>query len=653
MKKWVIAAALLGLAGLLRFGPVPAFARGETVSADAVSTGAGTPDATIGSRDWGSSVEFGGTRAAPATPASAHGWAIVPEPAMGQFALVHIPPRSAGQITGEERAAPAGSIRLAARFRDRPAFLAAADHRVYVVFDDARRTAKPAPRRVVSLAAFPARFGDAWISEPSGGGTQPQPQLASDGTLLGFAMSALGPTALLATEREARFEVLTSGGWRRLAVPEAISLSALKSDRGPIERLLGVEGELLVIEPGERGITVHRATLALVPVKTQRPDTSDSATSPGDDRERGIGGISSVGQIKNLLGSSAELALRATWTREELPPVDFGDGGAANTRLIVSGGRLIAHHFRAPGTVDIGAVLGSGVWPFLSVPEVPSEYALATLDKLGRGVLLWSVPADESPEASPAPGSGPLAGLPAVRQGVTEFSLTTGAVFYSGPPVSAVPISASEFRLMVVLMLGVMVVVLVFVLRPGPEQQIMLPRDAAMAEPGRRLLAALIDVAIALAIASRAWNIPFAELLVPINWFTTEGVYAITTALVSGIVFCAVGESLFGRTPGKLLAGCEVIACPVAGVVPASASGTPMSGSLRRGGGPETDGREDDRDEQRLSLPRALARNVIKWLLPPVAMIALVDPSLRHRGDVLARAAVVVRFNPDAEDDSR
>ena len=43
-------------------------------------------------------------------------------------------------------------------------------------------------------------------------------------------------------------------------------------------------------------------------------------------------------------------------------------------------------------------------------------------------------------------------------------------------------------------------------------------------------------------------------------------------------------------------------------------------------------------------------RNTVKWCLPPAASLALLEPTGRHRGDLLAGAVVVVRTEPDADD---
>jgi hypothetical protein len=45
-----------------------------------------------------------------------------------------------------------------------------------------------------------------------------------------------------------------------------------------------------------------------------------------------------------------------------------------------------------------------------------------------------------------------------------------------------------------------------------------------------------------------------------------------------------------------------------------------------------------------------LIRNVVKWGLPPVAMVGMLDPVGRHRGDLLAMTAVVIEGEPDEDE---
>ncbi|MFN9977943.1 MAG: hypothetical protein ACK58T_49355, partial [Phycisphaerae bacterium] len=100
------------------------------------------------------------------------------------------------------------------------------------------------------------------------------------------------------------------------------------------------------------------------------------------------------------------------------------------------------------------------------------------------------------------------------------------------------------------------------------------------------------------------------------------------TLATIGVVIGTLTEWLFGRTPGKLITDCEVVAI-VAGAEKPQNTGV---GS-------------------RPSLASSLIRNCVTWFLSPVAILALFDDSGRHRGDQIARAAVVVEIRGEDEVD--
>ena len=113
---------------------------------------------------------------------------------------------------------------------------------------------------------------------------------------------------------------------------------------------------------------------------------------------------------------------------------------------------------------------------------------------------------------------------------------------------------------------------------------------------------------IACVIGTAAWGLP---------------VRVLATVLVLLVLQGGVSEWLFGRTPGKLMTGCAVI-----GARPHPETGMPMG----------------------LGLSRAMVRNMLKWLAPLVAIVGLLDPSRRHRGDQWSGSVVVERLPDDAED---
>ncbi len=82
-------------------------------------------------------------------------------------------------------------------------------------------------------------------------------------------------------------------------------------------------------------------------------------------------------------------------------------------------------------------------------------------------------------------------------------------------------------------------------------------------------------------------------------------------------------EAFFGRSIGKMLMGIELIAAATSGPEAAQPMKVPFH--------------------------RCFLRNLIKWCLPPVAMIGLLTATGRHRGDEFSRAAAVVRYEEEDE----
>jgi uncharacterized RDD family membrane protein YckC len=175
-----------------------------------------------------------------------------------------------------------------------------------------------------------------------------------------------------------------------------------------------------------------------------------------------------------------------------------------------------------------------------------------------------------------------------------------------------------------------MVVVVAVVLRPEPlGPALTLPKGVQLAEPGRRVIGAAIDLLIAAAVAAAMLGVPVSQLLtVNVLFGESGGVEAMLLILGVGFGLTTLGDGLFGRSIGKAITGCEVV-CPGAAV-------------------PGSDGTVEPR-LVRPSLWRAALRNLVCWSLPPVAMWGLANPDHRHRGDIAAGTAVVVRVEEETE----
>jgi hypothetical protein len=322
-----------------------------------------------------------------------------------------------------------------------------------------------------------------------------------------------------------------------------------------------------------------------------------------------------------LLGDETGLVLirghkdgSAWWGRDEgggwrgatgrLPP-DALPVGLFRGRIILIG----------PGTGEATrAVLladASGVEPIATIAmpgsEASSGVGVAVLpDQGGRIALVWG----EAIEARPG-----------FAHRIREVSLATGRTLADGPVERVMPVSAREFRLLAAWLIMVLVVSLFIVLRPIDDRTpVVLPEGLALAGPGRRFAATVIDLAVCAIPIARVWGVSVPDILTGgILLAPGEDWTAMPAVLGMGAVYGTLMEALFGGTIGKLVLGCRVIRA--AGIAP---------GRVRWVG-----------------MPGCFGRNLIKWVLPPVAALAALDPSGRHRGDLVARAVVVIRVEPD------
>jgi len=119
------------------------------------------------------------------------------------------------------------------------------------------------------------------------------------------------------------------------------------------------------------------------------------------------------------------------------------------------------------------------------------------------------------------------------------------------------------------------------------------PEGYALASGLRRAAATSVDVLFWLAITSLVWTVPIAEIVDPFTpGFRREGVWPGLSALSALAISGGLSEALSGRTLGKMLLGVRVA----------------VSGGSRP------------------SIVRSLARNVIKYACPPLALLSLSVP---------------------------
>jgi len=166
------------------------------------------------------------------------------------------------------------------------------------------------------------------------------------------------------------------------------------------------------------------------------------------------------------------------------------------------------------------------------------------------------------------------------------------------------------------------------VIMPDRHDSMRIPEGFALADPGRRLLATMIDVGLLVVLMSELFDVDPSEIFTLGVLIRPGNAWLVIPAtMLAGVLVMSFFEWLMGATPGKLLIGVRVVRAE--------------SGAM-----------------QRPLLWSALVRNTIKWTLPPVTALALVDPEMLHRGDRASRSVVayplpegpVVEDETDSED---
>ena len=246
---------------------------------------------------------------------------------------------------------------------------------------------------------------------------------------------------------------------------------------------------------------------------------------------------------------------------------------------------------------------GPGLVGQLARVEIAGEPVGVTPVSGGRRLAAMTVVRD--------PGASGAA-EPAARWEMVEMSLVSGRELYRGPLRHPTLEIANEVRWLSLMMMGMTVCVLFYLLRPSGEVgEVRLPAGVALAPPGRRVVAGMIDAALLAGLVQVALGVPIADMVLLLPMLETPGgLLALTAWAVGGAAYGTLAEWLFGRTLGKLLVGIRVVSV--------------------------------DAKRDRVGLMRSGARNVFRWVLMPWALFGLGSPGLRHRGDVLAGAAVVV-----------
>ncbi|MFO0856128.1 MAG: hypothetical protein U0640_02080 [Phycisphaerales bacterium] len=246
---------------------------------------------------------------------------------------------------------------------------------------------------------------------------------------------------------------------------------------------------------------------------------------------------------------------------------------------------------------------------------------------------------------------------PWTRLGYAMISTSTGRMIESGPLTLISPVTRHDYRMIGVLVAWVIgLIALVLIRPPKAEYQLSLPEDISLAEPLRRLVAGMIDLGLAMTLGGIAAGNSLGDLVmldISDLLTTQQGHITLLAMLAVGFVSGSFGEFMFGRSPGKAIAGCFVVKVG-SDVVRANERTSERANEAGAGSGSGAGGRKASRDGDEIelmfpSLPEAMLRNFIKWFLPPAALAGVWREAGRHRGEQYTGTAVVVPVEEDEE----
>lgn len=356
------------------------------------------------------------------------------------------------------------------------------------------------------------------------------------------------------------------------------------------------------LTPPPTDLSSRVAGVQLVP--STSPDRREARARLAVVRPEGVIELWALSARRGAEDKTLELSWTAVGERRLSAPISIAD--AAKLDLFESGGVLLACR-RAGDELLIEALDPTGPSALQRLASPGAMTAAIPLDGVARVAILGV-----TPPAPQATTTNPTVGI-------LEVSAWTGRVLFQGPPQRAGPVTPGDVRLLVAILFGLSAVVLALVLRGGADESFSLPDGFALASPRRRLAATSLDAFAVLAVSMRLMGSSIGEALTPEGILSSTTWTAAAVAIGMGLLMSVVCEAAFGRTPGKFLMGCEVL-------------------GLRPGPNSQSAGPD---------VRAAAVRNLVKWLAPPVAALALLDPSGRHRGETLSRTAVVVRIEDE------
>lgn len=508
-------------------------------------------------------------------PGEEHGWVVTPSTLSSEWGLWHIPPR--GGADGAED----GALRILDSLERKPAAVAAARGRVWLAFAG---SGNRAGYGMLTAAVRRGAIDGTWFSG-AGGRLAASAFLVTRGRLVGMTAGERGPIALV-QETDGSFMLawLERGRWLWANGPTIVS--------DPPPQAVGVlEGGEVVLAAFDSGqLHLWNATL---------PEAEIAA----DDFE--LVDPDAILDLANRAEAQDATPANISWSARSFRVADVHPQATVDAGPISIGDRIV-----------LALAAGERAW-VLEMDDASARTiyetqagGLALLAATRRGVVIRM--ADDAQSSQ---------GRAATRVMLEEFSLDTGRRFFLGAAVFDGPISPSDIRILLVLMVLVSASLLLFVVRTSRETApYAAPQGCVLAPAMPRLLAGVADGFLVLMLGGEA------SRLLPEGWLAIRvGADALdfgplVLALVIGLLAGTLLETFTGRTPGKLIFGVFVSRNGIQDghAVPASRPG----------------------------LGSSLARNAVKWLLPLVALAGLMSPMLRHRGDAISGLGVVGQAAP-------
>jgi len=539
-----------------------------------------------------------------------HGWLVLREslPVIsgaggGQKSILfHVPARTGA---GEDLH---GVVRTATVFEQPAARLAWWRNRVYIALEEEEaKPGSPSTRRVLSMSAI-RQVGAGYEYVPHG---RAEVLAAMEGgaDLVGFAATPAGPVAFV-RERGAggaggavSMWCLFGPAWVRGVAPWEVADVAARS-------------------PQWRGSGIAQAVTWRAGIGVAMSDAA------GERLDVWVGRPAKQSGAEQVPGDAARALL--DWSKESFPltgeNVPGGHVAMDSTLAFVEGQQtaddaLLAVSWQG-GDAKIARLRTQGPVLISSIAEVRPSAMVIPMSapgdegaRWGTLVLAWEKAAKSS--------SGPL-GAESLQ--MKEISALTGRELYYGPARNTSLVTPSSFQTLAILLLLVMIGVVMFVLRGDPQVIPVLPKGVRLAEPLRRLAAAVLDYAPCAIIVALAQGRSPMVLLLPQTMLLGRGgeemdLAPIGMAIGLAALHTGICEWLFGRSLGKLVMGIRVVSV---------AAGKPA--------GPEGSGRVT---QPRPRLWQALVRNLIRWVVPLLGVFALLDVAGRHPADLAARTLVV------------